>query len=629
MCRLKILIITAIAVSVAAAPRATPEAHTLSGDPLFPPVFTGEMNESLALQLSIARNNLALDACGVAAADPAKAIWLARRLGYQWRYQEALEVLLPLSKRTDLSATYAAATGRHLGHRLITVRNFTQSANVLGAAASLVLNNVPNPNAWEEDGEPNAANIPLSTLAFNTHYHHQLAHYLRGDFNAALKANTDCLAASHINDESMVATVYWRWMVLTRLGRHAEATAALAPMHPGMRELEGAAYLNMTLLFKGVLTINDVLPDWRSASPLDLATLGYGVGFYFVYGPRRNVSEGVALWRATTNGTYWASFGFIAAEAELYRLDSAHAAKVTSRATHSYTRVAGEKPLASTGAIEVDEGIRAVADCFEKCDMFTSNSSSKGACAGFTLLNANGVFLCAYYHSAASVGPPNPPERDLVAWYAQGSVGPAPAPGPPLPPPPPAPTPAPVPPRAPDHFLCTLHTDVGSRRKGETIVLNISRASAPHGVDHFHLLAKIGFFNEAAFYRYAPNFLVEWGVSANSTLNHIFGHSPIPDDPVVLSNVAGTVSFADGGMGRATVLFLNFDDNSRLDKNGIAPFATVVDDGHSMKTARAIFNPTPNSTSGIPPQAYADNGDAWIRRTYPGINFIKSVTLSE
>lgn len=315
------------------------------------------------------------------------------------------------------------------------------------------------------------------------------------------------------------------------------------------------------------------------------------------------------------------------AEAESYRRDSARAAKAASRATHSYTRVAGEKPLASMGAIEVDEGIRAVADCFEKCDLFTSNSS-KGPCAGFTLLNASGVFLCAYYNSAASVGPPNPPERGLVAWYAQGPVGPAPSPGPPLPPPPPAPTPAPVPPRAPDHFLCTLHTDVGGSQ-GETIVLNISRSSAPHGVDHFHLLATIGFFDKAAFYRYDRNVLVEWGVSANSSLNNIYGHSPIPDDPVVLSNVAGTVSFADGGMGRATVVFLNFADNSRLDKNGIAPFATVVNDGHSMKTARAIFNPTPNSTAGIPPQAYADNGDAWIRKTYPGINFIQSVTLSE
>ena len=58
------------------------------------------------------------------------------------------------------------------------------------------------------------------------------------------------------------------------------------------------------------------LPD--NASALDLATLGYGVGNYHYYSGRHD--EAIAVWRRVVNTTYWAAFGFIAAEAELHRL---------------------------------------------------------------------------------------------------------------------------------------------------------------------------------------------------------------------------------------------------------------------------------------------------------------------
>lgn len=328
------------------------EGWTLSGRPLYPPIFTGDQNQSLEIQLQIARNNLAIDACTETPHDqhdPAKVIWLARRLGYSWKYLEALQVrpfLRPITARliatissgltfqvlrdetrVKMSTTHQAALGRHLGHRLITVRNFTAASTTLGAAATLVSNGtaVPNPDAWEEDGEPNEANVPLSTLSFNTHYHHALALYLSGRFVEALEANTACLAASHINDESITASLYWRWMLLTRLGRKDEAASSLAPIHFGMRTLEGASYLNLTLLFKGELQVRDILPEWRAASPLDLATLGYGVGFWYYFGPGANRTEGIEVWTATADpdrSPYWPAFGFVAAEAELYRLGS-------------------------------------------------------------------------------------------------------------------------------------------------------------------------------------------------------------------------------------------------------------------------------------------------------------------
>ena len=127
--------------------------------------------------------------------------------------------------------------------------------------------------------------------------------------------------------------------------------------------------------------------------------------------------------------------------------------------------------------------------CFNKCDSLASQHQPNTTCAGFTLINATGAYLCAYYHSGTNLAPPNPPEKALVGFYAQSAKpAPAPAPAPPLPPPPAPPPPTPPAPRAPDQFTATLLTDVGTNEK---IVLNLRRSDAPHGVDQFHRLAKM------------------------------------------------------------------------------------------------------------------------------------------
>lgn len=182
---------------------------------------------------------------------------------------------------------------------------------------------------------------------------------------------------------------------------------------------------------------------------------------------------------------------------------------LTAGASHNYTRHPGVRPQA--GAFRAEERVT-LAHCLSECDTLDTQ------CAGFVLDDAAGTLLCAYYGSAAGLHPDRP---DNVAFYEKGALGPHPPPGPPLPPPPPPPPPPSPPPRAPDNFLCTFETDVGH---GEPITINVTRAAAPLGVDHFHMLASAGFYNESAFIRYAPNFVVQWGVSSNKTLDDMYGH---------------------------------------------------------------------------------------------------------
>ncbi|MDQ5858380.1 MAG: hypothetical protein M3542_08925 [Acidobacteriota bacterium] len=117
----------------------------------------------------------------------------------------------------------------------------------------------------------------------------------------------------------LVATSHWLYMTLRRLGREAEAEAVLEPIREGMDVIENRDYHRLLLMYRGALTPDSLLADAAdSGNPVGLATVGYGVGNWHFYNGRRG--EAVALFRRVIAGGSWASFGYVAAEAELARM---------------------------------------------------------------------------------------------------------------------------------------------------------------------------------------------------------------------------------------------------------------------------------------------------------------------
>lgn len=291
------------ASAIPATAQTQPEAYSLAGAPLHRPALTVATRARLEADLAAARA-----AYERASQDADAIIWLGRRHGYLGEYRRAVEVF------TEGLAAHPgdARLYRHRGHRYITLRRLDDAIRDLERAAELTAGT---PDEVEPDGAPNAHNIPVSTLQTNIWYHLALAHYLKGDFERALPAWRQALALS-TNDDMHVASADWLYMTLRRLGRDAEARAVLEPITPGMQILENHAYHRRLLMYRGELKAAELL-EADTEDAVQLATYGYGVANWYLY--NGDAQQARALFERIVQGSNWAAFGFIAAEAELAR----------------------------------------------------------------------------------------------------------------------------------------------------------------------------------------------------------------------------------------------------------------------------------------------------------------------
>jgi peptidyl-prolyl cis-trans isomerase A (cyclophilin A) len=125
--------------------------------------------------------------------------------------------------------------------------------------------------------------------------------------------------------------------------------------------------------------------------------------------------------------------------------------------------------------------------------------------------------------------------------------------------------------KVPETFKVKFTTSTGD------IVVEAQRKWAPRGVDRFHELVSTGHFKEGRFYRVVPGFIAQFGVHKDFETNRMWRQFFILDDPRVLSNTRGTLTYAqDGPTTRATEMFFNLRDNPLLDEQKFAPFARVI-----------------------------------------------------
>ena len=278
------------------------EARSLRGEALYAPELSEAVRIGHLTRLEEARQLVYANP-----ADPEALIWWGRRTAYLGRYRDAIAIFSAGIARHPADARMY----RHRGHRWLSVREFDRAITDFLQASRLVYGH---PDEIEPDGLPNARGIPTSTLQSNIWYHLALTHYVKRDFDKALPAWREGMKVS-TNPDMMVATSYWLYMTLRRMGQDAEAARVLEPISTEMDIIENTAYHRLMLLNKGLLTEADF--GQASGDALQDASTGYGLGNWHFYNGRP--AQAMRVWERVLAGGNWASFGYIAAEAEVAR----------------------------------------------------------------------------------------------------------------------------------------------------------------------------------------------------------------------------------------------------------------------------------------------------------------------
>ncbi len=281
------------------------QAYSLLGDTLRTPQINPEVYDEYNANLLQAIMDYRIDP-----EEPEVIIWLGRRTAYLGEYREAVRIFTEgIFKHPEDPRMY-----RHRGHRYLTLRMFDLAIRDFENAELMMRNR---PDAVEPDGLPNPEGIPTSTLKSNVWYHMGLAHYLKGDFDRALASYERALALE-LTEDMRIATTYWYYMALKRLGRDLDAGMLLTDVTPEIELIENDVYLDLLLVFKGVFDANRLMES--SVDALQNATLGYGIGnWHYMNGREERAFE---IWQEIYDGGNWPAFGFIAAEAELARRQS-------------------------------------------------------------------------------------------------------------------------------------------------------------------------------------------------------------------------------------------------------------------------------------------------------------------
>jgi peptidyl-prolyl cis-trans isomerase A (cyclophilin A) len=173
--------------------------------------------------------------------------------------------------------------------------------------------------------------------------------------------------------------------------------------------------------------------------------------------------------------------------------------------------------------------------------------------------------------------------------------------------------------KAPATFKAKFETTQGA------FVIDVHREWSPNGADRFYNLVKNGYYDGVKFYRFAPGFVVQWGIHGDPSIATTWLKSTIPDDPVKESNTRGFVTFAKSKApnSRSVQVFINLADNARLDAMGFAPFGKVAE---GMDVVDKLYGGYANELLNLQGRIAAE-GNAFLEKNYPQLDGIKKATI--
>jgi peptidyl-prolyl cis-trans isomerase A (cyclophilin A) len=170
--------------------------------------------------------------------------------------------------------------------------------------------------------------------------------------------------------------------------------------------------------------------------------------------------------------------------------------------------------------------------------------------------------------------------------------------------------------KAPDTYKVEFVTTAGN------FTIEVTRDWSPIGADRFYNLVTNNYFDDAAFFRVVPKFIVQFGLHADPVVNRVWRSANLKDDPVKQPNRPGTITFATAGPNtRTTQLFINYGSNGFLDSQGFSPFGQVVSGMDVVQKIFAGYGEQPDQGS------IHSQGKAYLDQKFPKLDKIKSTTV--
>jgi len=181
---------------------------------------------------------------------------------------------------------------------------------------------------------------------------------------------------------------------------------------------------------------------------------------------------------------------------------------------------------------------------------------------------------------------------------------------------------------APAQYKVLMQTSRGD------VTIEVTRAWSPRGADRFYQLVKEGFFDGTKFFRVIRSpkpFMAQFGISGDPKITAKWANSNIQDDPVTQSNTRGMVSFAmsQSPNSRSTQLFINYADNARLDGTGFSPFGKVTSGMEVIDQLYADYGEGAPDGAGPDQGRIEAEGNAYLDKEFPKLDFIKTAKVVE
>lgn len=179
--------------------------------------------------------------------------------------------------------------------------------------------------------------------------------------------------------------------------------------------------------------------------------------------------------------------------------------------------------------------------------------------------------------------------------------------------------------KAPATYKVKFDTSAG------VFVIQVTREWAPLGADRFYNLVKNGWYDDTRFFRAIKGFMVQFGINGDPALNATWRNARIGVDSVKQGNKPMYISFAMGATPdtRTTQVFINYGDNSSLDKMGFASFGQVIEGQDVVMKINTEYGEGAPRGKGPEQGRIQGEGNAYLKKDFPRLDFIKKATIEK